>query len=429
MKFERTSPLTCAVIAALFGSHAARAELQLGIEFGGGYSDNIGRVETNENDEKIGSVGLDLSWTEQTRRLSGDATIDMSYFEYFDDTYDGEVLGIADVNLDVAIVPERFTWVFQDSFGQVQTDPFAPITPEERENLNYFTTGPDVNLRLGSATSLRLLGRYSLSTYEESPLDSDRRTVGAALARQLSQQSEIALNAVRDQVDMDDPATNDYDRDSIFLSYDLVGSRTELSVELGYMWLEPDGGERDGGLLARIAMTREVSASSTIEIELGTQFMDAGEALRGAVQGGASGGGGVTASGDPFENQHASFSWDFQRNRTGLSLGIGWDQDRYEVQTEFDRTLVTYEGGVTRQISPTMDFGLTATLNDEDFDTTGLKSDELVFGTSLTWHAGRRISFALLAERIDRDTSDGTGEYVENRFFLTATYRPLVRPE
>jgi hypothetical protein len=48
----------------------------------------------------------------------------------------------------------------------------------------------------------------------------------------------------------------------------------------------------------------------------------------------------------------------------------------------------------------------------------------VTLGTSLTWRPGRTIGFRLTVDRYDRNTSNGTGEYVENRYFLTVFLRP-----
>lgn len=404
----------------------AWAALDYGVEAGVGYSDNIARVDVAETDETIGTLGLDLSWTEHTRRLDGNATVDLSYFEYLDNTFDSEVVGTADGLLVLGILPERFTWLFQDSFGQAQSDPFAPSTPETRENLNYFTTGPTLNFNFGSSTSLRLTGRYSATQYERTPLDAERTSVGAALARQLSASSEVAFNVVEEGVDFDAPASTDYDRRNAFLSYQLDGARTDISAEAGYTWQERDdpGSEDTGGSLLNLSVSRELSASSTVHLQLGTQLTDAGEALRGSLESGAAGGSRITASSDPFENRRVSLSWDFSRNRTGLSLGASWNEDRYEEQTQFDRTRMAYEAQFTRRLSPNLDFGLLATMSDEDFDTAGLDAEEVSFGTNLTWRPGRTLGFRLSVDRYDRNTSNGSGEYVENRVFLTVFLRP-----
>jgi hypothetical protein len=410
--------------AGAFGflvSASAHAELSYGLETGIGYSDNIRRVEgAGVTDEKIGIFGVDLTWNETTRRLDGDAVVDLSYNEYLDDTYDSEVVGTADGSLTLGIVPERFTWVFDESFGQAQTDPFAPATPDTSENINYFSTGPNVILRFGAAAGMRLFGRYSITSYEESPLDSDRTLGGAALFREISASSTLSLNGVAEQIDVEQ-AGADYDRDSAFFSYELDGGRTDLTTQLGYTWLKPETGEDNDGLLASIMLTRVLSASSTLYMEVGTQFTDAAEALRGALDG-AVGGVDIAATSDPFENRTAELRWSFARNRTTFGLGASWNEDRYEHTTDLDRTRYSYEATFSRRLGRQLDFELSAVYDDENFDNTAVHSKELRFMSVLSWQVGRNLGLALTFERNDRSTSNGLGEYVENRGYLLLTY-------
>lgn len=414
-------------ITGLLACSSARAELSLGVEAGAGYTDNIRRVEHGKDDEKIGVLGVDLSWSEKTRRVEGDALIDLSYNEYLDDTYDGEVLGTADGTLTIGIIPERLAWLFQDSFGQVQSDPFAPVTPETRENLNYFTTGPSLSMRLGSAASMQIFGRYALSSYEDSPLDSKQTSGGLGLFRELSSRSTVGLNVSVERVRYDDTPESDFDREGAFLSYALNGARTEISTELGYSRLKPESGDTDGGLYASISLSRTLSSSSTLYVDAGRQFTDSGEALRSSIEGGSIGDASVTATDDPFENTYAGVRWAFVRHRTGLNLGVRWEQDRYEVQTLLDRTRVAYDAGVSRRLGPTLDLGLNVSLNDEEFDNTNFDSKELIVRGNLSWQAGRRLGLTLSLERHDRSASDAS-DYKENRVFLTLNYRPIAAP-
>jgi len=411
-------------IISLTVSAPARADLTGVAEAGVGYSDNIGRVPANETDETIGTLGVELTWAERSRRIRGDADIDLSYFEYMDNTYDSEVLGTANGTLGLAIVPETLQWVFQDSFGQAQSDPFAPSTPETRENLNYFSTGPDLTVRLGSTGFGRLFGRWSTTAYERSPLDADRTTGGVAFGRRASPRSEVSLNAVTESVDFDQAINTDFDRDSVYVGWNLDASRTVIDAQVGYTWLQRDGADQTGNALVNVVVTRDLTASSVLALTLGTQLGDAGDSLRTELQGGVVGGGGsqITATADPFENRVVSLEWRYLRGRNGFSLGASWNKDDYETQRQLNRKRMAYTASLTRQLATTLDFELLGTLEHEDFDTLTVDADELRMQALLNWRAWRTMGIRLSAERYDRDTSNGTGEYEENRVFLTLAY-------
>jgi hypothetical protein len=411
-----------AVCALLLGAEA-RADITYEVEAGIGHSDNITRVESGEVDETLATVGTHVDWTKVTRRLDADVLVDLDYVEYLDDTYEGEVVGTADANLNFGLIPERLLWQVQDSFGQAQSDPFSPVTPENSENVNYFTTGPDLILNLGTQNSMRLFARYSTTNYEVTDLDGERLGGGLSLSRALSAASRVALNATTEENEFDNPANTGYERRSTSVSYDFTGGRTTISTQVGYSWIELDGGTKNGGELFELSITREVSDSSTLELSAGSQFSDSGDALRGISSGGGGGGPSqVLATSDPYENRDVSLRWDFHRNRTGISAGVSYEDNAYEVQTQFDRTRVMYNASFSRQLQPTLTFMLTAHYSEDEYEVSDLEFDDLQATASLTWNLSRHLGLRLSLEQFERGSTQPGGTFDERRAYLTVTY-------
>ena len=417
------APAAAGVMALIVGA-PARADISASAEAGVGYSDNITRVPENESSETIGTMGLDLFWQERTRRLRGDATIDLSYYDYMDDTYDSELVGTANGTLALGIVPEILTWVVQDSFGQAQADPFAASTPGTREDLNYFTTGPNLTLRLGSTGFGRFFGRWSSTDYEDSPLDAERTTAGVAVGRRPSARSELSLNAVTESIDFDNELNTDFDRDSVFVGWELNASRTTIDANVGYTWLERDGSDKEGSALISLFVARDLSPTSQLRLTLSQQFGDAGDSLRSQLEGNVVGGGAgqITATSDPFESKLVSLDWAHTRGRTVFLLGASHIEDDYETDTQFDSKRDSFTAGVNRRMAGALTLDFRATLEKEKFTGTSQESDELRLAAALDWRAWRSLGLRLLVERYDRDSNTGLIEYEENRAFLTVAY-------
>src|SRR5690606_21025406 len=152
----------------------------------------------------IGQLAVGLLWQEERRRLRADVDVDVSYQHYFDDEFDDDLFGGIDGMLLLGLVPERIEWLIQENFGQTRIDPLGAVTPNNREDINHFTTGPDVTLRFGQATSLRLSGRYSATDYETSVLDGTSRLGMLSLIRHLSPASALSLSGSHERVEYDD---------------------------------------------------------------------------------------------------------------------------------------------------------------------------------------------------------------------------------
>lgn len=424
MERRSTIALLAGAFAAVCGGNAF-AELRYSVEAGAGHSDNITRVEGNEISESLASAGVTLEWHEQRSRLRADVSVDADYVHYLDDTYEGEVVGGLDGTLDFALIPDRLSWIVQDSFGQESTDPFSPVTPDTRENVNYFTTGPALEFLLGGQQA-RVFATYSMTDYERNPFDSDRVVAGLSFGRSNAAGRGLTINAVTEQVEYKDQPDGDFDRHSVYAAYSVEGARTELSAEAGYTWLDPVNGEKRDDPRFRLEVTRELSSSNTLALRLGTQLTDSSDALRSSLGGGGIDPGStpsVSSASDPFENRYASLVWSFHRHRTSLSFGGDYSDDTYETQSQLDRERVTWNASVGRDLTSRLSIGLNAILVEEDFESSGLSATTRDLVGSVDWVLGPTLGLRLELSRFDRDSDDATGEYTENRIFLTLSYR------
>lgn len=417
-----------AVAAIMTGAGAGAAELEYGFEVGVGTTDNIQRVPVAEQSETILTTGLDFTLLREEGRLHADVDLDLSYFEYQDDTYGGEVVGMAQADLRYLFVPGRFEWVLLDSFGQSVIDPFSPVTPDNRENFNYVTTGPDFTMRLGSAGSLTLFGRYSATQFEDSNLDDERLLAGVSFGRELSARSSLSLNVTSETIEFDDPlAGTDFDRRSAFLRYETEGARTRIAAEAGYTELEFDGPVgTSSSPLFELEISRDVSARSSLTLRGAIESSDASTALRGGEIGG--GFPGQVSTGDPFETRHLSLGWNFAAQRTDLFVSVGYEEEGYETTTLLDRERQLYQALVSRRITPRFSIRAQALHYRTDFSFASQEDDETQLGLAFDWNLAGRLYLLLDLEQFERNSTNPLSEFDEQRAFLRLAWRSSGAP-
>lgn len=407
--------------------------LDFGLSAGATWSDNVLLLPDDEQDGTIGELGVELLYNQRSRRLQTDIDLNASYQHYLDDNYDDDVVGGMDGTLLFGIVPERFEWFVQDNFGQTRVDALAASTPDNSENVNYFTTGPDVLLRFSSVTSLRMSGRYSSTEYETSNLDGERYGASLALIRQISSSSSLSLNAVGEKLEYDDADAgfgDGYDRYEGYLRYALANSRNSLGLDVGYTGIEDDVDTSDGGLL-RLSLERRISPASTVHLKLGSEFSDAGNVFRATqdLDGVSTDAESVIPTSDALERRFAFAGWTFNRNRTSFGINGDYSEEKYENSTEFDRTLTGYGIFIGRQLTPALQVRLDVGATNEDFDRTNIEIDELHGGAALEWLIGRTMSLRFQYQYRDRDGSTvDVQQYTENRASLFLTWYPVGRP-
>jgi hypothetical protein len=419
------SAIAAAILWAL-ASSASAANLDYRLSLGGGHSDNVRRTPTDEIDEDIATAGLRFALDQQSSRVDADVVGDLAYYEYLDDTFDSEVVGNVYADTAFTLVPERFIWALTDQFGQVLTDPFLPSTADNRENINYFTTGPDLFVGLGSQTRLQLGGRYAITTYEDSELDSTSTLGHLALIRLLSDRSQVSLNGRVQQLEYDEAALNaDFDQTEAYLRYEVEGARTNLAIDLGYTELDRDAAEdSESGTLVRLEVSRRMSGSSTIALSGGREFSTSAGAF--AEGQGISNTGLGTAPGiqtaDPFTLDYGTLGYTFNRNRTGIAASASWTKRSYDNNPALDQTLTTYAAQYRRELSQRTSLEIGATLTAVKYEPPAADYDDLTAGVRFSWRLSQSVTLEVTYDYSDRSSDASATEYTENRMWLTIGY-------
>jgi hypothetical protein len=413
-------------MGSLSAGLSSATESQFGVTLGAGQSDNIRRTPTDPLDETIGSFGVDADVYSNTKHTYVNVLADLSYLDYINNTYDREVVGNADAQFTLRMVPGRFEWLFQDNFGQVRSDPFTPVTPDSRENINRFTTGPDATIGFSSQSRLRVFGRYTNVNYETSPVDNDRYGAGAAFIRELSPVSFLSLNLQGERVAYKDTSDSDYDSERAFVRYRLSGSRSDATVEVGYNQLKYADDVKDGGALFRLDYTRKLTAASTLVVDAGYEYTDASANFHSIATPTTPGGGtdsaAVIQGSNPYQNTHGGIAWHFVKQRTGFGVGVTYVQDEYQVNDTQDRRRAAANVNFTRRMTESLSASLSGDYSREDYFNTVNRFDELTGIARLTWQMARMLSAEVSYQYFDRTSETSVGGYRENRVWLQLRY-------
>lgn len=400
------------------------AQFDYGVSLGAGYSDNIGRTSSNERSETYASAGLDLVFKQDSRRLYSDSQIDVAYLNYLRNTFSDEVVGNANINLDARIVPGTFDWMLLDNFGQVRSDPFAPASPDNRENVNYVTTGPRFTGHLGATNRVQLGGHYSKITYQRSDADNDRYGANAALIHDFSMATNASLNVSTERTNYsNDVNSEDLDTNSVYMNYTLNDARTRAMIDLGYSKIKRDSGNV-GGSLVRVQVERQLTSATRLTLRGGRELTSSGDVFRDnqSTQPVGLNLQSATVATDPFLRKYIELSWDFARSRTRFGVDVAYAKESHEEQVSSDRKSTTGNMYISRDVTPTLTTRLSANYMHDSYDSSQSEFKELSESLALAWRIGRLLTADLQVQHYSRSSDISVTDYRENRVWLQLIY-------
>jgi len=433
MYAKKKMPRYSVALLALLCSGAGAAEIGVELEVGIGQTDNItraaGTAAEPTMDDTVYEAGLAVTLEHESAKSDIDLRGSLFYHDYQDGPYSSETLPALDVSALFRVTEQSLSWFFEGNVGQQSIDPFQPVTPDNRENLSYLTTGPSFFFPMGPRFSFRADLSYSEIDYEEQPLDSSRKGGQVSFVRQINPTRSLSLNVRGERTDFDfDALFASIDRYDAFLQFSSEGSRNEVTVELGWS-LSERSSVRTEEPLVNVDWRRQVSQATSLDIELGSRVSDSADSFRGNQQdsidlGDVQNQQGVT---DPFREDYVGMSMTYGANRTNLTVGGRWiDEDYVSTLTLRDREMLRLFANLSRELGRAWEFGLFARHNKHDYQALAREDEDFHTGASLTWRQLRTIEIELRFDRIDRSSTVAADEFTENRAYLGFRYIPEI---
>lgn len=421
---DRARAIIGCVIGVCLGPYPAGAA-EWGASVGSGiiYSDNLERTEDGNSESLI--------TTDVTGQIIGignnydlDVEAAVIWREYFDSAYESDVLPQFRGEANWAPAPERFVWTVRNNFGQVALSPGEILQPVDRQDINVFSTGPAVTFPLGQRTNLQLAGLFSDIYYENDETDYNRLGGSVTLERHISVNQVAYIRGFTNRTEFKEDQFDSYDIIGVYLGYEGLGARTEISAEVGVEELHDDG-DSEQGLHLAIDLDRTLGERSSASLRLLSQYSDSADVFSvdqdlQPILGGVTN---VQVSGDPirFDLALVQLNWDGARTNAGLFAS--WSNEDADSAVLVDREI--YGGGarIARQLTDSIRIGATASYFTEIW--TGpieQTQDDLSLGIDVHVQLSPKVALSAYVERYVR--SDSPGDYDENRFVLLLRYTP-----
>jgi hypothetical protein len=391
---------------------AEQNTINFAFEAGAAVTDNIDRAEIDGSSQVISSAGVKFGIQESRRLLQAGVGGDFAYMHYHGNVQD-HLVGEANGQLRIAMVPERITWFLEDRFDQARRDLFAVPAPENLENINHFMTGPEVLIPIAATWDARLLAQYERLDYQKSPLDTTGYGGTLSILHRLSGNSEISISLESNRTEPKAQPGTSHTLHSAALGYVLGGQRTAVRIDAGVRKIE---GGRTGELVG-VDITRMIGTMSGLQVRAGRKFGDNGDVLGlgGGYSSGAYDGEVLAQTTDPFTLDYASMAYGITGRFTTLNLEVEWNR-KYSALQELEAIKsVSFEAGLTRRFGRRLEGNISFGHTVNDFQYPESKDfRELTGRVGLTWRAGQRV-YASLSGQYYQFKAERTPNSVEER--------------
>jgi hypothetical protein len=377
--------------------------------------------------------------SDQRPRFDYRLASDIALVKYLRSNYQTQPFGYFDGSGDLWIVPGVFSWTGRETYTQTVIDPFAPVTPDNLESLNYASTGPRLMLRPTLRTTLTLNGTYSYmnsssKSSQYANIDNHRYAGDVTLSHAFSNSSSAYITGSHEKVEFTDQVdNNNFRQDQALAGFKVADARTALDLSGGYTRLheailatvqtlrgprELPQSQVPSGTVWRAELSRQISPSSHLSLHAVKQVTDSANLFRlNLNQPVASTAANRLTTGEPFTDRELGATWRFAAARTAFTLGYLDIRERYKIHPTSDRNLKDATALLARQLSPVLNWDIGAEYLRQNFAIGG-SSNTVNAVTSLRWQIARQVGLRFLYSH-SALTPHG---YAENQVGVTASY-------
>lgn len=410
----------------VLSAHAARLTYSVGYDWQ--YSNNIFQTEHDRASDSISSLLANFVYQEALPDAQTRLRLGATYRNYHRDSFDDESTFLVDGAGEWFFLPRLLSWVATEGFRQVQVSPIRPNTPDNLEDSNVFTTGPNLYLHLGPRDQIVIEGRYGDVYIANSDLD-NRRSYGALRwVHQVSQRQRVSANYEYMEVEFKEVNTYNYSRHDAYLSAVLTSNRTEFQLEVGGTQVDLVSGESLQGFRGRIDMAQQLSSHSRAGIRYFQDFSDTGLELLAtgitSAPGNVGGSGNVTTdvvTGDVFYSKQSELYY----RRTVSTLPFGIRVFMRDVDFEIDTGDRREKGGtidVNYSPIPMTTLSLFSFYRLTEYFDTGREDRDSESGVAVVWQMGRRLSSRLEFRNISRHSAAVDASFDDSRVTISISY-------
>jgi hypothetical protein len=390
-------------------------ETFFGIKLVKGYSDNVQRdVESLERSANYTAAGAVIDLRRTGPRLDASVLTDLERRAFSSSVIEDETFGSFDASLQFDLVPDTVMWIVEENYGQGRTDAFDLNSPDNREQIHLFSTGPRFAIPIGDRTLIEASSIVASQEYKASTgLDNDTNTHEFGLNRALSSTATFGVFFSRRDIEYD-LAGLDNTIENSYLTYEKELSTGAARLSAGVSDLTSSTAQNSTPFV-ELFWSRDLGVRSRLSVSFGNSFIDANEAFRTSTPDSLTLErlSDVLLSADVYEQSSIGVAYAIEGERTDFQLGFSVLRDDYEIDSNFDNKQDRVDLQLRRRIRQQIEAGLSMFFSDRDFQQVSQIDRDRGIGIWLRKSIGTRTSLDFSIDRYQREITQ-TQDVAEN---------------
>jgi hypothetical protein len=429
----KSLPAGLAVAALSLWGIAAADPAEFSAAVSASHTDNIQRLPDGGDAETVASLRTAVLLSDQSPRFEGRASAAGTFVSYLDDTYDDMFVRGFNGTGSLHVLPGTLSWVAEDSYGPILEDVLGGATPDNRDYVNRFETGPELRLRISDAMQLQVNARYEKTTYElDSQTDSNQTKGDIALVRALSRESSWGLHVAARHVEYPELDGAEFDTRQAYVELTSAPRRGVVTLDLGASNLQQQGVSTTTPLI-KAGLNWKLTPRVLFGLYVGSEYQESTDRftrLQNRVGTDPDETQDLTALAAPLKEQYVDLTFTFTGRRTTLLVGTTYSKEEFrsaDILAEQRSTQVLLEG--RRRFGPQLEGFVSAVHTKREFGRLGREDKDLNARAGLDWRFASSLSLAVLYEHDKRDSNAAGAQYTVGTVTAELLYAPRRREE
>jgi len=260
-----------------FSCSSSATDFRYSADYEYAYYENINRVTTPKDNEYANTVAGRFTILENSGHLNAAVSAQLTTTQYKNNLTSDRVRGKLSVLSTWVLRPKSIEWFLSDVFTQSTIDSLVSDAPDNQQNVNTLSTGPDFSLRLNPLNRILISPRIESYLFQEG---NDNARIKNNLAWEYTINSTVTmqLNHLLEKVDFQDGEVNpDHLRNDIFISLTNRKGLNRLKLEFGHTRINDDLNRTFDNPRFKFSLSSQRNHNTSLNLAYGVKVTDVGK--------------------------------------------------------------------------------------------------------------------------------------------------------